>query len=167
MYNTIDEFVADCTQEGQSTQKVLDVLTDASLKQSVSSDDRTLGRIAWHIVTSTPHMLSAFGLNADTSFDTTAVPSSAKDIAEGFRKASANAINIVRQQWSDVSLTEVHNVFGIDMPKAVSLSLLVRHIIHHRGQMTVLMRQAGLHVPGIYGPAREEWAGIGMEAPLV
>ena len=40
---------------------------------------------------------------------------------------------------------------------------LVRHQAHHRAQMTVLMRQAGLAVPGIYGPAREEWAAMGME----
>jgi uncharacterized damage-inducible protein DinB len=31
--------------------------------------------------------------------------------------------------------------------------------------MTVLMRQAGLKVPGIYGPSREEWVKIGMTAP--
>ena len=31
--------------------------------------------------------------------------------------------------------------------------------------MTVLMRQAGLTVPGVYGPAKEEWAVAGMEAP--
>jgi uncharacterized damage-inducible protein DinB len=28
--------------------------------------------------------------------------------------------------------------------------------------MTVLMRQAGLKVPGIYGPSREEWSQFGM-----
>ena len=28
----------------------------------------------------------------------------------------------------------------------------------------VLMRQAGLKVPGVYGPAREEWAAMGMPA---
>jgi hypothetical protein len=33
--------------------------------------------------------------------------------------------------------------------------------------MTVLMRQAGLKVPGVYGPAREEWAGMGMQAPEI
>ncbi|MBI2416475.1 MAG: hypothetical protein HYV28_00920 [Ignavibacteriales bacterium] len=30
--------------------------------------------------------------------------------------------------------------------------------------MTVLMRQAGLKVPGAYGPSREEWAAYGMPA---
>jgi uncharacterized damage-inducible protein DinB len=37
------------------------------------------------------------------------------------------------------------------------------HQCHHRGQMTVLMRQAGQKVPGIYGPAKEEWSSMGME----
>jgi uncharacterized damage-inducible protein DinB len=33
--------------------------------------------------------------------------------------------------------------------------------------MTVLMRQAGLAVPGMYGPAREDWAKYGMAAPAI
>ena len=33
--------------------------------------------------------------------------------------------------------------------------------------MTVLMRQAGLRVPGFYGPVREDWAQWGMEVPTV
>lgn len=33
--------------------------------------------------------------------------------------------------------------------------------------MTVLMRQAGLVVPGIYGPSKEEWANFGMESPQI
>jgi len=31
--------------------------------------------------------------------------------------------------------------------------------------MTVLMRQAGLDVPGVYGPARQEWAAYGVPPP--
>lgn len=36
---------------------------------------------------------------------------------------------------------------------------------HHLGQMTVLMRQAGLNVPGVYGPSKEEWTAYGMPEP--
>ncbi|MCK4657684.1 MAG: hypothetical protein KAT85_11650, partial [candidate division Zixibacteria bacterium] len=39
--------------------------------------------------------------------------------------------------------------------------------IHHRGQMTVLMRQAGLKVPGVYGPSMEEWEHFGMKKPEI
>jgi uncharacterized damage-inducible protein DinB len=44
------------------------------------------------------------------------------------------------------------------------LSATIRHQTHHRGQLTVLMRQAGLVVPGCYGPSREEWGQYGMAA---
>jgi hypothetical protein len=33
--------------------------------------------------------------------------------------------------------------------------------------MTVLIRQAGLKAPGVFGPAREEWAGMGMTPPEI
>lgn len=58
-------------------------------------------------------------------------------------------------------------MYGETWAIGVTLSALIDHQIHHRGQMTVLMRQAGLKVPGIYGPSREDWSQIGMEPPLV
>jgi uncharacterized damage-inducible protein DinB len=42
--------------------------------------------------------------------------------------------------------------------------VLITHQIHHRAQMTVLMRLAGLKVPGVCGPAKEEWKAMGMPA---
>jgi uncharacterized damage-inducible protein DinB len=167
MYTSIPEFIEEWNQEAASTQKMLDTLTDRSLQQMVSPNDRTLGRIAWHVVTSTPEMLNEFGINVETVKNSATIPFSAKEIAETFRKVSADAIDAVKQQWTDVSLTEMRNVFGMNMPQAVTLSLLIKHIIHHRGQITVLMRQAGLNVPGIYGPSRDEWSQMGMDAPAI
>ena len=40
--------------------------------------------------------------------------------------------------------------------------LLVQHEVHHRGQLTVLMRQAGLRPPGIYGPTFDDWKDKGQ-----
>jgi hypothetical protein len=31
----------------------------------------------------------------------------------------------------------------------------------------VLMRQAGLEIPGLYGPSRQEWAAFGMKPPAI
>jgi hypothetical protein len=45
-----------------------------------------------------------------------------------------------------------------------TLLYMIFHQAHHRGQITVLMRQAGLKVVGIYSPAQEEWAEQGMPA---
>jgi uncharacterized damage-inducible protein DinB len=165
MYTTIQEFVQEWDQEMGSTQKVMDALTDQSLGQAVSSDDRTLGRIAWHLVTSTPGMLKEFGVHTEEISG--GVPSSAKEIADRFRRVTSSSADAVEKQWTDASLSEMVNVFGMSMPKAATLALLIKHIIHHRGQMTVLMRQAGLKVPGVYGPAREEWSLMGMDVPVI
>ncbi|GMA51420.1 hypothetical protein GCM10025857_27770 [Alicyclobacillus contaminans] len=167
MYSNIEEFIREWNQEAGTTQKVLDALTDASLQQQVSPDDRTLGRIAWHIVTSIPGMLTAFGLRAEPVAGADTVPTSAKRIADTFRQVSTAATEVVRQQWTNASLTEIRHVFGMDLSGAALLSLLIKHMIHHRGQMTVLMRQAGVKVPGVYGPAREEWESRGMKSPTV
>lgn len=165
MYKTINEFIGEWENEGSSTQMLLDALTDSSLQQQVSTENRTLGRIAWHVVTSIP--VSVFGIKHEMVQDSITVPNSAKEIAESFRQISAAITDTVGTQWTDASLKEVHNVFGMDLPLEVSLPLIIKHMIHHRGQMTVLMRQAGLKVPGVYGPAREEWAAIGLEVPIV
>jgi uncharacterized damage-inducible protein DinB len=167
MYTTIEEFIQEWNQEAASTQKVFDALSDESLQQQVSPNGRTLGRIAWHIVTSTPEFLSPLGIMVEMEKDAATVPSSAKEIAEAFRKISSDVAEMVKQQLTDESLTKVQNVFGREMSTATLFSLLIKHIIHHRGQMTILMRQAGLKVPGVYGPAMEEWSQIGMEAPTI
>jgi len=54
-------------------------------------------------------------------------------------------------------------MYGQEWMNAFSLWVEVGHQIHHRGQMTGLMRQAGLKIPGLYGPAREEWEAMGMK----
>ena len=163
MYQTINEFVDEWNNEAESTQKLLDVLTDSSLGQEVAPGYRTLGRLAWHIVTSLP--VSVFGV--EPTQDSSNVPSSAKQIADGFRKVSAAISDAVTKNWTVATLAEVHTVFGAKLPLQVALPLVIKHLIHHRGQLTVLMRQAGLQVPGVYGPAREEWAAIGLEAPTL
>ncbi|WCK55721.1 DinB family protein [Aneurinibacillus sp. Ricciae_BoGa-3] len=158
MFLTIDGFFKAWTFESASTQKILDVLTDESLKQSVKPNDRTLGGIAWHIVTCLQGIMGQTGLTFNAPSHETTTPTSANEIAATYRQASQSLIQAIKTQWTDETLTETCNMFGqFDWAKGFSLSILINHQIHHRGQMTILMRQANLIVPGVYGPAKEEW----------
>ncbi len=60
-------------------------------------------------------------------------------------------LNAVKKEWRDESLLEDVNLYGQDWKKGKVLSVLVNHQTHHRGQLTVIMRLAGLIVPGVYG----------------
>ncbi|MDH4616496.1 hypothetical protein JZI27_05205 [Brevibacillus sp. AY1] len=93
------------------------------------------------------------------------VPASAQFIADSYHQASDAFVQALKTQWIDQTLEERIDFLGQKMPNGSLLMFLLLHQNHHRGQMTVLMRQAGLTVPGIYGPSKEEWANFGMEAP--
>lgn len=167
MYPTIDLFIQAWENDAAGMQRVMDALTDASLKQEVSAHDRTLGRVAWHIVYTIYEMMGKAGLTLEGAVEEAPVPETAEAIASEYRRASEALVDALRKQWSDASLQEEVNLYGEPWTKAVVLNVLIQHQIHHRGQMTVLMRQAGLSVPGVFGPSREEWSMFGAEAPSV
>lgn len=48
--------------------------------------------------------------------------------------------------------------------RGTTLGIIISHQIHHRAQLTIVMRLNGLKVPGVYGPSKEEWKGYGMPA---
>ncbi len=167
MFTSLTAFLFNWEKESESTEKILDCLTDDSLNQSVTTDDRTLGRIAWHIVTSVPEMIEKTGLVFPSIQEDAPVPSHAKIIADSYRDVNKAMVNAIKKQWNDQTLLEERNMYGESWTIGTTLHVLINHQIHHRGQMTVLMRQAGLKVPGIMGPSREEWGQFGMEAPLL
>ncbi len=162
MYTTVDSFLTDWRQERLGTLKILRNLSDSALSQRVTPDGRSLGFLAWHIVLTLGEMGARAGLTFTAPPEDAPLPASAIEIARTYDHASAALADAVKTQWSDASLSEEVNMYGEQWKRTAVLLALVRHEIHHRAQMTVLMRQAGLKVPGLYGPAKEEWAQMGM-----
>jgi len=166
MFTTIQAFVNEWNHESAATQRVLDTLTDASLSQRIAPDFRTLGQLGWHIGTTIHEMLSRTGLQFEAPEGEEVAPASAQTIAETYRAAAGALTAAIQSQWTDATLEEVHEMYGQTWPNHVTLRMLISHEIHHRGEMIVLMRQAGLRVPGMYGPTRDDWMERGMQ-PLV
>jgi uncharacterized damage-inducible protein DinB len=165
MYRTIDEFLSHWRYEAEATHRMMDVLTDESLQQRVAPEGRSLGRLAWHIVGTLHEMPTAAGLKVDAVAEDQPVPRTAREIADIYRASAAAVAEAVRNGWTDGDLEGRIPMYGETWTRSETLLSLLVHQIHHRGQMTVLMRQAGLRVPGVYGPAKEEWAAFGMSAP--
>ncbi len=164
---SIEDFTTLWKQESAETQKVLDAITDASLSQPVTNDHRTLGRVAWHITGTVKEMMERTGLHVEGPEEHASVPSLAKAIAQTYAKSSQSLLDEVRKHWTDATLAQKDEMYGEQWTRATTLQVLVLHQVHHRGQATVLMRQAGLKVPGIYGPAKEDWAKWQMEPPAI
>ena len=166
MFRRVADFQKAWEQEKDSTLKILRALTDASLGQAVTKDDRTLGRLAWHVATTPGEMMERSGLKVAGPPHDAPPPATAAAIASAYGTA-AQAVAEGVAAWTDATLEVEDDMYGERWPRGITLQALVAHQAHHRGQMTVLMRQAGLKVPGVYGPAREEWTTYGMPPPQV
>lgn len=167
MFTSIESFVQEWERLSAGTRQLLEEMTDASLSQSVGDGFRTLGRLAWHLTCSPQEMLVRTGLTLPAPGDEHVVPSSAAEIAAAYARTAREVAEAVSGQWTDADLAASSDMYGEQWPNGLTLRAVIQHEVHHRGQMTVLMRQAGLRVPGLYGPSREEWTAIGMEPPVV
>lgn len=165
MFNALSEFEATYSNESKTTQKVFEALTDESLARTVADGHRSIGRIAWHICTTIPEMMGHTGLKIELLSENSPLPTKASDIAHAYGAISRGLIEVIGRDWKDEDLEVVDEMYGEKWARKSTLQALVLHEIHHRGQITVLMRQAGIRVPSIYGPAKEDWAQYGMQEP--
>jgi uncharacterized damage-inducible protein DinB len=164
MIRKIEDFGRHWQYETDSTATLFKNLTDESLGQKVTEDGRSLGFLAWHIVTTLGEMPGHVGLKIDAPGVDSEVPASAGVIVSAFEKAANSVKAEVSKNWTDETLEIEDPMYGETWKRGFTLLCLMMHQAHHRGQMTVLMRQAGLKVNGIYGPAKEEWQAFGMPA---
>ena len=167
MTTTISDFERTWQHEGGATLKMLRALTDASLGQPEAPGERSLGRVAWHLVLTVSEMLQRTGLTIESPAHDSPVPPSAAAIADAYDRASRSMLRQIKEGWTDATLEVEDDMYGESWKRGLTLDALILHQAHHRGQLTVLMRQAGLKVPGVYGPSHEEWAAIGMEPPAI
>lgn len=167
MYRNVDDFLEQYRNLAEGTSRVLDALTDASLDQEVAEGYRSIRRLAWHIVITVPEMMNRTGLGLSSVDQHAPPPETATQIRQAYGAVSSELVGAVTANWSDETLLETDDMYGQSWAKGASAHALILHEVHHRGQLTVLMRQAGLQVPGVFGPAKQEWAQYGMEAPPV
>jgi uncharacterized damage-inducible protein DinB len=165
MYRRLSDFLESYRALSKDTSRLLDTMDDRMLSQRVADGHRTAGDIAWHIVVTVPEMMGRTGLGLTSVDQEAPPPKSAAKVADAYRSVSAELLRAVEKEWNDAALEREDEMYGEKWPRGKTLSALIAHETHHRGQMTVLLRQAGAKVPGLFGPSKEEWAAYGMEAP--
>ena len=173
MFNQLEDFKSAWKEEFEDTLKVLKAIPDQALDQSVAPGFRDLRRLAWHLVDSIGSIAGQIDLQVEgparneMGFVVEAPPQRTSPILAAYTRSAESLLEALKP-WNDGELQKVDVMYGhLHWKRGMSLFALLVHQVHHRGQMTVLMRQAGLKVPGVYGPAREEWTTYGMQAPTV
>lgn len=174
MFRKLEDFRNAWAWESEVTLKVLEAITDAAQGTAVAEGHRDLRRLAWHLIDSLVEMPARFGISVEghpfvqggqepAAYE---LPATAKVAREAYAACSASLLKGL-EAWKDATLEQEDDMYGERWKRGFSLGCLIGHQTHHRGQMTVLLRQAGLRVPDTYGPAKESWAAFGAEAPKI
>ena len=164
MYRKTEDFIRDWNYESSSTLKMFGNITDAALSKSYNDDVRSIVRLVWHITGSISEMMNKAGLSVEGPAEHAAPPATMKEIIEMYARTSDSLVSEIKSKWNDSDLAGEIPMYGETWTRGATLIILVTHQAHHRGQLTVLMRLAGLKVPGVYGPSKEEWSAMGLPA---
>jgi uncharacterized damage-inducible protein DinB len=162
MYRKVDDFLRDWAYEAEQTAKLIGLISDSALGQKVTEDGRSLGFLAWHLTQTLGEMLGLTGLKITAPSFEASVPATSAEIVAAYQTAADSVRDEISANWNEETLEIEDDMYGETWKRGLTLFYLLMHQAHHRGQMTVLMRQAGLPVIGIYGPAKEEWAAQGL-----
>lgn len=156
MYRTVTDFLTDWDESAKGTTKALEALKDEKLDQAIVEGHNTLRWLGWHLATSPAFFAGMVGLDVKAAEQEENVPGEAEKIAAAYKKIAEDIHREAEKELTDEKMIETVEAFGQQVPRGALLRKLIDHQTHHRGQITVLLRQAGLHVPGVMGPTKEE-----------
>jgi len=159
----IDGMLQELEQEAQTTRRVLGLVPDNQLTWRPHEKARTLGELALHvaIVPGGVAELVASPSPAQAPQFVDPTPKSASELLPALDQSIAKAKNVLGGM-NDAALMATWRMMRGDrelfaVPRAAVLrSVMLNHWYHHRGQLTVYLRQLGVPIPSIYGPSADE-----------
>ncbi len=158
MYRRTKDFIKDWAYESSKTTEYFKNITNEVLLKKDHENVRSIARLCWHITITVSEMMNKAGLEISGPDDDSQPPATIQEIIDTFESLSTQLSSQVEANWVDATLVEKIEMYGELWSKGGTLNVLVKHMAHHRGQLSILMRQSGCKVPGVYGPSKEEWA---------
>ena len=154
MYRKVEDFLEDWAVSYKGTANAIKAMTDEKLNQSIVEGHSTLGWLAWHLVGAAGAFGQFAGFKVQGPGRNDLQPTSVQEISQTY-EALSQAIEEEASKLTDEDLLEEVKSFTGVTKRGKLLRGLIDHQTHHRGQMTVLLRQAGLQVPPVMGPTKE------------
>jgi uncharacterized damage-inducible protein DinB len=158
----IDALLQELEQEAATTRRVLERVPSDKLGWKPHQKSMSLGQLALHVAT-TPGFVAEMSQQSPFHMPEFAQPA-AESVAELLPALdrSIAAARAVLSGLGDADLMKTWKVVDGDtevmaMPVgAVLRTIMLNHWYHHRGQLSVYLRQVGALVPSIYGPSADE-----------
>ena len=158
-----EPLAAELKQEAATTRRMLERVPEDKFSWKPHEKSMPLGRLAGHLA-ELPSLLG-FAFDSD-EFDFAVgefkpfQPASVAELLERFDRNVSEGVERLRgepdermgQPWRMMSSGRV--IF--ELPRAaVARGMVLNHIVHHRGQLSVYLRLLDVPLPSVYGPTAD------------
>jgi uncharacterized damage-inducible protein DinB len=157
-----ESFLPEFDAEMSSTRKVLSRVPAEKWDWKPHAKSRTLGELATHVGELPRWGMRMKGESFQVGSEKAPPMRSAGDLVARLESNAAEA----RAAISNMGEQELSGEFRVLKPdgseffklprRAVPRTVLMNHLIHHRGQLTVYLRLLDVPVPIVYGPTADE-----------
>ena len=159
----IDGMLQELEEEARTTRRVLERVPDNKLTWRPHEKARTLGELAMHVamVPGAVAELIASASPAQVPQFTDPTTENASELVSTLEDSIAKAKRVLggvddaalRETWR--MMQGEREVFAV--PRVALLrSIMLNPWYHHRGQLTVYLRELDVPIPSIYGPSADE-----------
>ncbi|HEY7637689.1 MAG TPA: DinB family protein [Gemmatimonadales bacterium] len=161
--NELERFRQVWEMEAGLTTRLLEALPGDQYDFRPDPGGRSLGEMAWHLSEIEGYI--SYGITRDAVTFQEAPPNLQRPreiqlLAPGYRRVHDEAVARLKD-LTDADLDREIRFADRRMPiRDILWGATLMHLIHHRGQLSLLCRLAGGKSPGIYGPNREEMAAM-------
>jgi uncharacterized damage-inducible protein DinB len=159
----IDGMLQELEQEAQTTRRVLERVPDSKLTWRPHKKARTLGELALHVamVPGAVAELVATQSTVQAPQFTEQSPKSAAELIPALDESIAKAKKVLGGMDDTALMATWRMMKGerelFALPRIALLrSIMLNHWYHHRGQLSVYLRELDVPIPSIYGPSADE-----------
>ena len=156
-----DTILAEVNQEAETTKRVLDCVPADKLAWKPHPKSFSLGQLALHIAVA-PGAVAEGALpdTMEAPFFAQAQPQNLQEIQDAF-SAGLQRVKAALNQMDDARMNATWTLTRngkalMSMPRTGFIrSIMLNHIYHHRGQLSVYLRLLDVPLPSIYGPSAD------------
>ena len=159
----IEGLLQELEQEAGTTRRVLERVPDAHLAWKPHEKSMTLGQLSLHVAT-VPGNVAELAAQQTCPVPPAFIQppaSSAAELIPALDKSVARAKELLGGM-DDAAMMATWTLLHGDrvvmaLPRVAFLrAIMLNHWYHHRGQLSVYLRQLGVPLPSIYGPSADE-----------
>lgn len=158
-----EAMLAELDQESATTRRLLERVPADQFAWKPHEKSTSLGDLAWHVAT-VPQFISGMAAKGSHDFARDRYQVQKATTTAGVLEAFERALVVTRETLSGLDDGQLMQPFQamvdgkvvMTMPRVAWLrAVMLNHLYHHRGQLSVYLRLLDVPLPSIYGPSAD------------